>query len=145
MEGLYKDDTDMFLSWAFFGKQYKDLTRMEHLELPTTCYMTSKRRRYNLVFCKGKSATMTPRLLTLEDVCPIHRPFIVYVAVGLLKRIGGLVLRMCGFRRFVTSTNLVYWYRGCSNPTRLPLLILSRDCSRRNHLLSSNDLLLIWY
>jgi pimeloyl-ACP methyl ester carboxylesterase len=120
MEGLYKDDTDMFLSWAFFGKHYKDLTRMEHLELDKIYMLLNE--RYNLVFCKGKSATLTPRLLTLEDVFPIHRPLIVYLVVSLLRRMAGFVLRICGFRRFVTSTNLVYWYRGCANPTRLPLL-----------------------
>lgn len=120
MNDLRKDDTDTFLSWGFFGKHYKDLTRSEHLEL-NKIYMILQ-ERYNLVFRKGKSATLTPRLLTLENVAPIHRPLLVYVYVGYLKLMGGLALRLLGFRRYVTRTNLVYWYRGCADPTRLPLL-----------------------
>jgi hypothetical protein len=49
MEGLYKDDTDMFLSWAFFGKHYKDLTRMEHLvRFTTLTYASLVNRTYLL-------------------------------------------------------------------------------------------------
>jgi len=120
MKDLRKDDTDIFLSWGFFGKHYTDLTRSEHLELDKI-YMTLQ-ERYNLYFAKGKSATLTARLLTLEDVSPIHRPLLLYVGIGLLKMVGGLILRLLGFRRYVTSTNLVYWHRGCTNPSRLPLL-----------------------
>lgn len=120
MDGLKRDDTDIFFSWAFFGKHYQDLTRVEHLELDKI-YMTLQ-ERYNLYFAKGKSPTMTARLLTLEDVQPMHRPLLVYIGVGLLKMFGGMVLRMLGFRRYTTKAGLAYWHRGCADATRLPLL-----------------------
>lgn len=120
MDDLRKDDTDTFFAWGFFAKNYTDLTREEHLELDKI-YMTLQ-ERYGLYFAKGKSSTLTPRLLTLEDVRPIHRPLLVYAGVGLFRMVGGMLLRLLGFRRHVATSDLIYWYRGCKNPTRDPLL-----------------------
>ena len=117
---LGKRDADAFLSWAFFGKHYQDLTAWEHVELDK--FFIILRERYNMVFKNGKSSTKTARLLTLEDVDPLHRPLLLYVIIGLLNMLAGIVLRVIGFRRNVTNDGLVYWHRGCVNSNRLPLL-----------------------
>ena len=79
---LGKRDVDTFLSWAFFGKHYQDLTVREHVELDK--FFIILRERYNIVFKQGKSSTKTARLLTLEDVNPLHRPLLLYIIISFL-------------------------------------------------------------
>jgi hypothetical protein len=67
-------------------------------------------KRYNLVFEPGESSDKTARLLTLENVRPLHRPLLVYVIIGFLEMMGEMVLRWNGFRGHVAKTGLVYWY-----------------------------------
>jgi hypothetical protein len=60
---------------------------------------------------------LDPRLLTLEDLSPMHRPLAVYLAVMVMKMIGGAFLRCLGFHRLVIK-NMVIWYRPASSDDR---------------------------
>jgi pimeloyl-ACP methyl ester carboxylesterase len=118
---LGKQDVDTFLSWAFFGKHYQDLTTWEHAELNK--FYGILEERYRMVFSPGKGLTKTARLLTLEDVDPLHRPLLLYVIIGILNMLAGMLLLVIGFRRHVTQAGLVYWHRdSAKNLNRLPLL-----------------------
>ena len=124
IKGLGKDDTDEFFSWAFFGKHRHQLDdwEVEELEL---CY-TQIEKREGLVFQSGSQHKFTPRRLTLEDVNPLHRPLLVYIAVAFCKTAAGLLLRFCGFRRIISEkTGLVGWHRparDAASEKLLPLL-----------------------
>jgi pimeloyl-ACP methyl ester carboxylesterase len=118
---LGKQDVDIFLSWAFFGKHYQDLNTCELVELNK--FFSILQERYNMVFSPGKSLTKTARLLTLEDVNPFHRPLLFYVIIGVLNMFAGILLRVIGFRRHVTHAGLAYWHRDSAKTlNRLPLL-----------------------
>lgn len=109
VEGLGRDEVDEFFSWAFFGKHVYDLESWEVQELQK-CYQQIE-ARFGLVFEHGKLHRYRPRLLTLENVSPLHRPLAVYALVLLTQRLAGLLLRLLGFQRVLSSTGLIGWYR----------------------------------
>jgi len=132
---LYKEDIDDFFAWAFFGKHYSTLLQWEMKELDKLYRLVKEEQ--NIVFpqkpiCpkrrKSEAYHMAnPRCMTLEPVNAMHRPLLVYLIVGLMSALGGIVLRLMGYRRVVASTGLAGWYRpgrtpSMSSSTYMPLL-----------------------
>ncbi len=107
--GLRQDDMDDFFAWAFFGKDKDELVDWECDEMKKIYHSLEK--RLGLKFAPGRSKNFVPRRLSLEDVDPMHRPLLVYVLVAILKQIGNVVLLWTGFRKGITQSGLVYWYR----------------------------------
>ena len=127
---LFKEDMDIFLSWAFFGKELSTLANWEQQELQRLYEMLEQRHKISfpsqlttpshdmLYQCK-------PRVMSLEPVKAIHRPLLVYVFVLLVKLMGGIVLHFYGYRRFVAATGLVIWHKPAikgSQHSLLPML-----------------------
>jgi len=116
---LYKEEMDDFFAWALFGKQYSTLLPWESEELRKT--FTLLQEKYKIQFpqkCispqEGRPETFDkkqPRCMSLEPVNSIHRPLLIYIIVALLKTAAGLLLRLLGYRRIVSSTGLVGWYK----------------------------------
>lgn len=123
--GITRKGTDVFFSWAFFGKELNDLSDEEVIELESF---------YSVIECEcdglrftslengdewGSTESMppvrkhyAPRRLSLEDVNPIHRPLLLYIMIWLIKAVvchGFLTL--LGFRRIQSTSGLVAWYR----------------------------------
>lgn len=87
-------------------------------------------KRHNLTFEKKGIHNFShyqPRRMTLEPLKPFYRPLIVYIMFMTFKFFGRLVLYTYGFRRYVSASGLVSWYRPAQNNTTsdnslLPLL-----------------------
>ena len=110
IEGLGKDQVDSFFAWAFFGKNCNDLDHWEQTLLGDFHQVLLKRE--GLVFHPiSKSCKYTPRRLSLEEVNPIHRPLLVYLAILSVQLFAGFVLRICGFRRVESTNGLKGWFR----------------------------------
>jgi len=117
---LYKQEMDDFFSWAFYGKFHSKLEKVELAELDRIYkeledrhdlvfpYRTNKDDQQNEHHCK-------PRCMTLEPVQTMYRPLLVYLLVYGMKIVGGILLRVMGFHRIVTSTGLVAWHRPAKN------------------------------
>ncbi len=119
--GLRKDDMDDFFAWAFFAKPKESLIDWECDELKKIYYLLQK--RIGLTFAPGRSKNFVPRSLSLENVDPMYRPLAVYVLVEMLKKMGDVVLLWYGFRKGLTQSGLVYWYRPARDGSKLnPLL-----------------------
>ena len=112
---LYKEDMDDFLAWAFFGKHMSSLIEWEQEEL---AHLYEILQSYRLSFPSRTSTPKDrffyeckPRKMSLEPVNALYRPLLVYVAVFCLKVVGGIILHLYGYRRFVSTTGLVVWHR----------------------------------
>ena len=124
---LYKEEMDIFLSWAFFGKELSALVDWEQQELERLYEVLEHRHQisfpshlttpsHDLLYkCK-------PRVMSLEPLKAIHRPLLVYVFVAIVKILGGIILRLYGYRRFVASTGLVVWHKPAIDGSRASLL-----------------------
>lgn len=116
---LYRQDTDDFFAWAFWGKHYSAMDEEDILELDRI--YQELQDRHNLTF-PYRSDTLEdshrskPRLMTLEPVNAWYRPLFVYLTVYCIKVAGGIMLRLMGFQRIVARTGLVAWYRGPAFP-----------------------------
>jgi pimeloyl-ACP methyl ester carboxylesterase len=126
---LYKQDIDDFFAWTFFGKYFLTLLPWEAKELDRIYQLLEQ--RHGITFPSNQNVTESeilhhckPRCMTLEPVNAIHRPLLVYMIVYGMKILGGLFLRIIGFRRCVTKTGLVAWYRPAKDTKSqlLPLL-----------------------
>ena len=117
---LHKEDMDLFFAWAFFSKEFSELEPWERVELNKLFEIMQQ--RCQLKFCAGTSGIHIPRRLNLEDVSPLHRPFLVYLILRTIERFAGLFLRMIGFRLYKSKSGLVYWHRAGNDKRRLPLL-----------------------
>jgi pimeloyl-ACP methyl ester carboxylesterase len=113
---LYRQDTDDFFAWAFWGKHYSAMDEEDVLELDRI--YQELQDRHNLTFPERNDTTddsdthhSKPRLMTLEPVNAWYRPLCVYLTVYLIKILGGIILRLMGFQRTVACTGLVAWYR----------------------------------
>ena len=116
-----------FLAWALFAKEHDALTAQELAELDLC--LDILRVRTGLVFPNLPQSPYTARRLCLEDVSPLHRPLLVYVAVEAMRWGASWLLRLYGFRP--TNHKLVPgWYRpgksrrkeDVSSPPQLPLV-----------------------
>lgn len=60
--------------------------------------------------------------MTLEPLQQaFYRPLLVYILVILAKIFGRLVLRICGFRKYISTSGLVSWYRPATVTTTMVL------------------------
>lgn len=127
---LYKEDVDDFFAWAFFGKKHFTLLPWELQELDKIYDILQRETKVHFPKkpeCPKRRQSeshhlATPRCMTLEPVNAIHRPLLVYLLVGFLKIIGGLLLRLLGYQRLVASTGLVGWYKQGKSASHMPLM-----------------------
>jgi hypothetical protein len=138
---ITKESMDKFLAWALFAK---DITTMSPVELEELdrCYQVLY-EKVKLTFhhhadgasvnrndshraaprtTEPPSIRLQPRLLSLEDVSPWHRPLALYILVMMGRVLAGLFLRLAGFQRAVSTNGVVGWYRPGQVQTHLPLL-----------------------
>jgi pimeloyl-ACP methyl ester carboxylesterase len=123
IDGLQREDMDNFFAWAFFGKNVSEMESREHVEMDE-CFRVIE-ERMGLIFLPGSGGCYQPRRLSLEDVYPIHRPLLVYVAILLLKLAASFLLWALGYRRVVAKeSGLAGWYRPAQKGSDklLPLL-----------------------
>jgi hypothetical protein len=115
VEGVGKDDIDKLICWALFGKHHEEFEPWE-LEKKRDAYEAIE-KRYGLVFAPGSNNCLKPRQLNLEDVEPMNRPLLVYIAIMLVKTLlVGIILRLAGYQRVVSTKGLVAWYRPPAAP-----------------------------
>jgi hypothetical protein len=118
---LCYDDVNDLLSCFFFGKQVDELLEWEKTELKKMFDYLEK--HFDLKVKPGRSYCCTPRLLTLEDVDPWHRPLAVYAGVHAFQLGKACFLWMMGFRHYVSTTGLQYWYRPARTENPPPPLL----------------------
>ena len=106
---LRYDDVNDLLSCFFFGKRVEDLLDWETVELKRLFDYLEE--HFDLKCQPGRSPVCTPRLLTLEDVDPWHRPLAVYAGIYAFQWGKAGCLWALGFRHYVTTTGLQYWHR----------------------------------
>jgi pimeloyl-ACP methyl ester carboxylesterase len=125
LQTLCYDDVQDLLSCFFFGKDVDRLLDWEIVEMKRLFdYLEN---HFDLKVKPGRSNCCTPRLLTLEDVDPWHRPLAVYAGVQAFQWGKAGLLRLMGFRHYVSTTGLQYWYRpadtsSAKTPAPPPLL-----------------------
>lgn len=104
-------ETKELLSWAFFGKQLSELEEgdWEMTELKKLFHIMKE--TYSIEFPSGRTIGVVPKLVSFENVRPIPRPLIIYLAVKAFQCLGGFILRMHGFQYYTTPTHgFGYWY-----------------------------------
>jgi hypothetical protein len=106
--GIGHTEISQFLAWALFAKEYEALTEVEQSEL-SLC-LNILQIRTGLVFPVLKSSPYQPRRLSQEDVSPLHRPLLVYMAIEVLRFGACVLLRWNGFIP-THSNGVVGWYR----------------------------------
>ena len=105
---LYKEENlNEFLTWAFFNKHYHELNKDELDELKK-CFEVLK-NDMNFGISPGKSNLDVIRL-NIDDPFILHRPLLFYGTIYCLSFMTSLVLRLYGFRYFVTSNGIKYWF-----------------------------------
>ena len=120
-KGICREEADDFFAWAFFAKHLEDLESWELGEISKM--HNTLREQYGIVFPPGRANAYKTRRLTLESCQPMHRPFLLYTMFYSIGTVGGMYLRFIGFRRYTTSSGVVYWHRrGTNADKRLPLL-----------------------
>ena len=119
-----KGDADQLFAWAFFGKYVDDLEPWMRLDLDRMYELLKS--DYNFSFQEGFTPEYRPMRLTLDDLNPHYRPFIIYALFLLIKIMGGLLLRAAGFYACRTESGLRYFYRPSKNENvnELPLIFL---------------------
>mmetsp|Transcript_10668 Transcript_10668/g.15842 ORF Transcript_10668/g.15842 Transcript_10668/m.15842 type:complete len:522 (-) Transcript_10668:109-1674(-) len=110
---LMKDNLDDFLCWAFFSKSPSDMLPLEQLEL-SRLYREVE-AHLGFTFKSGRNHQIEAKRLTLEDVNALHRPLLVYIAVGFLRGIASVALWAMGFRRYSSINGPAYWHRPSAN------------------------------
>jgi len=109
MHTLRYDDVNDLLACFFFGKRVEELEAWETIELKKLFDYLEE--HFDLRCQPGRSMVCSPRLLTLEDVDPWHRPLAVYAGIYAFTLGKAGCLWAMGFRHYVTKTGLQYWHR----------------------------------
>jgi hypothetical protein len=112
--GMTTQQIRSFLAWGFFAADETNLNDTERLELQLCVdYLHDEIHVYG---DDENPPLYLPRRMTLEDLQPWHRPFLVYVMVYLLRCVvAAVILRLAGFRPVQSSTGLRGWVRTASS------------------------------
>jgi pimeloyl-ACP methyl ester carboxylesterase len=121
IRGLKKSNSLEFLAWILFGHSLTDIVNdeskawmMEELDM----LLEFGKERINIVFQDGKEDAdekLRAFLVSLENVCILHKPLFLYLFFYLIKFLGDLFLKCLGFRRVTTKQGMVAWYRPGTN------------------------------
>jgi pimeloyl-ACP methyl ester carboxylesterase len=125
-----------FFSFALFDKFFHQLEIWEKTEIDMMINFLKK--KYGIFFQEEKRSIdekyrpyLTPRSFTLEEGNPLHRPFIFYFGIWIIRHFSYILLRLLGYQRFHANCSndgikkLPYWYKaGCSNGVSCPDAIL---------------------
>jgi len=128
---FFKEELDVFFSWAFFDKNYVDLNPIEKQEINRMYDILQERHgiryqsRSDGIPESHSRSPLQPKCMTLEPVDSLHRPFVIYLLVGVGRILSHLLLRVLGFQRYtavdetacidkMASRQLVYWFKPSS-------------------------------
>ena len=107
-KNLYKEGNfNEFLSWAFFNKNYDEMTELELSGL-TKC-KEALSSFFNFQPLPGKSMLDTIRL-NIDNPIIIHRPLIFYAVIFIIRLIASLWLKLNGFQYCSSNNGISYWY-----------------------------------
>lgn len=104
----YKEDIDIFFSWAFFGLEHAHLQPWMESEL--YLMYEEMNRQFGIKFEAGGGGAKLMRL-SLDHVEPNYRPLFVYLLFGWLQIVAKFVLAIAGFSVYTTKSGLRYWHR----------------------------------
>jgi pimeloyl-ACP methyl ester carboxylesterase len=122
------DGIQEFFSWAFFNKFPDHLENWERDEMKIMINILKE--KYDIVYPKNTRASsddkdytrLKPRRCTLEQGNPLHRPFVLYLGVWILRQFSYNLLRFLGYQRFHAECDstgkalLPYWFKpGCGD------------------------------
>jgi hypothetical protein len=103
-------------AWVLFSKDIADIEAWEKEELDQAFRVGQE--RLGLVFHNNNEhddgapfEKQRPLLMSLADVKISHKPFTIYMFVYMMKFGTSAILRCLGFRRIVSRSGLVAWFR----------------------------------
>jgi hypothetical protein len=127
VKGTTRASISDFFAWTMFGRSLSEITNdkslawmLEELDM---CFVLAE-ERLGIVFQDESDEQLRPYLVSLEDVYVLHKPLMFYLFFYLLKFVGDVILSSIGFRRIVTRSGVVAWYRpGTGDDTEIqPML-----------------------
>jgi pimeloyl-ACP methyl ester carboxylesterase len=114
VKGTTRANISEFFVWTMFGRSLSEITNdkslawmLEELDM---CFALAE-ERLGVVFQDESDEQLRPYLVSLEDVYVLHKPLIFYIFFYLLKFVGDVILSSIGFRRIMTRSGVVAWYR----------------------------------
>ncbi|TPX65045.1 hypothetical protein SpCBS45565_g05452 [Spizellomyces sp. 'palustris'] len=125
IEQIRRGNVAEWTAWAFFDKEYTELTDLELEEVDEMVKETEQRIQHRLK--DGYDKRVKCIRLTIDEMQMLHRPFIYYVAISIMHALGHVFLRVLGFREAsvrakgnTTGTRQRYYYRpGSSSAKKL--------------------------
>ena len=104
---VYKEDIEELMAWAFFSKYVDDLEPWERIEMHK---MHQYAEDKNVLIKQGKKGNLRANSYSFQEMRPWYRPLFIYIFMSVIYWIGCIFLYNIGFRKYVTSTGLTYWY-----------------------------------
>jgi pimeloyl-ACP methyl ester carboxylesterase len=119
IQGLKRSNSLEFLAWIMFAHSLTEIVNdPEHkgwMMAELDMALEIGKDRINIIFPDDEEDADTERLrpflVTLENVCVLHKPLFLYLFFYVLKLLGDWFLQCIGFRRITTKNGMVAWYR----------------------------------